>query len=128
MVAYAFAIDDAEPERTPLRPHLRLVPAIGGLTPSERQAAEIGRDDAFRFGWDAGLAGSGLLHGMIGALARLTGIKSVIPLADGRLEKLRLFTAMMRRDDRRVHAMGDDLLADGLTPAALREAIALALG
>jgi hypothetical protein len=127
MVAYAFAIDDAEPERAPLRPHLRLVPTIGGLTPGERQAVEIGRDDAFRFGWDVGLPGSGLLQGMIGAVARLTGIKSVVPLADGRLEKLRLFAAMMRRGDQRVHAMGDDLLADGLTPAALREVIVLAL-
>jgi hypothetical protein len=128
MVAYAFAVANDEQQGLPARAHLRLVPSIGGLTPGERHAVEIGRDDAFRFGWDAGLAGAGLPRRLIGALARFTGIKGVVPLADQRLEKLRLFTSMMRRRDRRVDAMGDDLLADGLTPAALHEAIALALG
>lgn len=110
------------------RPHLRLVPHAAGLVAAERQAVEIGRDDAFRFGWDAGFADGGAGRRLIMALARCIGLKGVKPLADERLEKLRLFAAMMRRDDRRVHDLGEELRAGGLSAAALHEAITLALG
>jgi hypothetical protein len=87
------------------RPHLRLVPVELGLSAAERQAAEIGRDDAFRH-----------------------GLPAVTPLADERLERIRLFASMMRRDDRRVHAQAEVLLAEGLSRTALRQVIDVALG
>lgn len=125
MLALAFA---HEPwPSAPARPRLWLVPAAPGLSPSEQQAVEIGREDAYRLGWDASVAGTSLKRRLIAALSRLTGIEGVIPLADTRLEKLRLFASMMRRDDRRVHALGEHLLADGLSPKALHQAIGLAL-
>ncbi|QJU58029.1 hypothetical protein HL653_09665 [Sphingomonas sp. AP4-R1] len=110
------------------RAHLRLVAHEAGLTTAERQAVEIGRDDAFRFGWDAGLVGGRAGRRLMAALAGFVGIRGVMPLADDRLEKLRLFAAMMRRDDRRVHDLGEELRAGGLSAAALHEAITLALG
>jgi hypothetical protein len=112
------------PTRSPSQPHLRLVPSAGRLTPTERQAVEIGRDDAYRLGWDAGLSRATWAKRLI---SRLTGIHGATALADQRLEKLRLFAAMMRRDDRRMHAVADELLVDGLSQGALHQAIALAL-
>jgi hypothetical protein len=117
-------LTDDRRTRSPAAPHLRLVPSSGRLTPTERQAVEIGRDDAFRLGWDAGLSRTNWVHRVI---ARLTGIHGATPLADARLEKLRLFAAMMRRDDRRMHAVADELVAEGLSQGALHQAIALAL-
>jgi hypothetical protein len=122
MVALALVSD--APSAPAKRSHLRLVPRVAGLTAAERQAVEIGRDDAFRYGWDAGVRPSRWTR----LVARLTGIRSVMPLADARLEALRLFAAMMRRDDRRVHDLADALLEDGLAEAALHQAVALALG
>ncbi|MDO6414916.1 hypothetical protein Q4F19_11035 [Sphingomonas sp. BIUV-7] len=124
--ALAFA-NDVQPALSSARPHLRLVEAAPGLTAGERQAVEIGRDDAFRHGWDAGLADRTPGRRLVAAIARWLGIQGVMPLADPRLERLRLFAAMMRRDDRRVHAMADLLRQDGINPAALHQAIALAL-
>lgn len=110
------------------RPQLRLVPPLPGLTPAERLAVEIGRDDAFRLGWDAGLAASGWQRGWRRLLVRMTGWQVATPLADARLETLRLFAGMMRRDDRRLHGLAEELLAKGLSKVALREAIGVALG
>jgi hypothetical protein len=110
------------PSRSPSQPHLRLVPPAGRLTPTERQAVEIGRDDAYRLGWDAGLARTTWINRLI---ARLTGIHGATALADQRLEKVRLFAAMMRRDDRRIHAAGPTRCWPmGSARTALHQAIA----
>ncbi|WP_293972323.1 hypothetical protein [Sphingomonas sp.] len=123
--ALAFANDDHAPVA---RPRLRLVPAAPGLSAMERQAVEIGRDDAFRPGWDASIAAPSWAERVATFLARTRrGMRAVVPLADPRLEKLRLFASMMRRDDRRLHDLADALLADGLSSVALHEAIGLAL-
>ena len=111
----------------PARPVLRLVPPLPGLSAAERQAVEIGRDDAFRHGWNASAAPS-LRRRFLALFGRATGLPGVTPLADARLEKLRLFASMMRRDDRRLHETADELLADGLNPFALHQAIRIALG
>jgi len=110
------------------RPHLRLVPVELGLSAAERQAAEIGRDDAFRHGWDASIARTAWRRRLGGLFVRMTGLPAVTPLADERLERIRLFASMMRRDDRRVHAQAEVLLAEGLSRTALRQVIDVALG
>jgi hypothetical protein len=122
--ALAFANENIA---APARPVLQLVPPSPGLSPAERQAVEIGRDDAFRHGWN-GSAGASWKRRFLALFGRATGVTGVTPLADRRLEKLRLFASMMRRDDRRLHDTADELLADGLNPFALHQAIRIALG
>jgi hypothetical protein len=122
----AMAFANEHPSGTEL-PLLRLVPAEAGLSAAERQAAEVGRTDAFRYGWDAGLARATWRRHLVALVSRVTGLRGVTPLADGRLEKIRLFAAMMRRDDRRLHTIADELIAEGLSRTALRQVIDVAL-
>lgn len=112
----------------PAPPRLRLVPRAERLNGAEQQAVRIGRGDAFRYGWDAGRARGPWQRRCATLLLRLTGLRPVTPLADPRLERLRLFACMMRRDDRGAEAMAAELLADGMSSDALHHAIALALG
>ena len=100
---------------------------LAPLNPLELSAAMLARTDAGRYGWDASSSsrGKGRLRDL---LARVTGIKGVTPLADARLEKLRLFACMVRRGDPRMGAVGDDLRGMGYRPQALRHVMTLALG
>jgi hypothetical protein len=108
-------------------PRLRFALSDHGLTAREAHAVETGRRDAFRLGWDASLPRSAFRRRLAALFTRLTGIESARPFADERLELLRLFACMMRRDDRRSGDTAERLLLLGVTPAALHQAIARAL-
>jgi hypothetical protein len=102
-----------------------VVPA--GLSPTERHAVSVGRADAFRMGWDASLPTAAWRRALARLFTRVTGIEPLAPFADARLEALRLFACMIRRDDRRTDAQAARLVAAGFSPAALHQAVGLAL-
>lgn len=95
---------------------------------TEIAAVMTGRADATRFGWEATAPARAWRRVATRLLVRLTGADQVRPFADARLEKLRLFAAMIARNDRRGDAMSAELLGLGFTPAMLHQAIRLALG
>lgn len=128
--AEMFTTDTADPVRiaepdSQLRP--RLVSTTGALTASEVQAVLIGRGDASRYGWDGSAPHSPLRRLARRVFARLTGIREVTLLADERLETLRLFACMMRRNDRRAEQVAEQLTLMGMSPGALYQAVGLAL-
>ena len=124
---HALAIDPWTSPKPVSRPHLRLVARTEGLTRREQDAVAVGRRDALAFGWDASLPRSPVRRAAAALFTRLTGIEGVTPFADERLELLRLFACMMRRDDRRADDIATRLLANGVSPEALHHAITLAL-
>ena len=98
-----------------------------GLDDREVHAVAVGRADAFRYGWSASPRSSGIGRRLTSWIATLAGVRRVTPFADERLEALRLFACMMRRDDRRIDDLAARLLAAGFSQAALHQATNLAL-
>lgn len=98
------------------------------LDPAERTIVLLARADSRRFGWDAAPPRSHAAAALRRLFVGLTGIATVAPLADPRLERLRLFACMMRNGDARADAMAERLMLDGYGESALREAVGLALG
>lgn len=102
-------------------------PSARTLSDREAHAVAVGRADAFRLGWDASLPRSRVRRAIGRWLVLVTGVRPATGFADERLEELRLFAGMMRRDDRRADAVAERLLRLGYSRAALRQAITLAL-
>ena len=98
-----------------------------GLSKGEIDAATIGRADAARYGWDAAVPRSQVRRLFGRLLFALTGIEKARPLADQRLELIRLFSCMIRRGDRRASGIAADLLGLGYTQQALHQALVIAL-
>lgn len=95
------------------------------LSPLEAVVVEIGCKDASRTGWDASFQPSRTQR--IKCLFRsVTGARSVTPLADERLELLRLLACTIRRNDPRSEGLIQRLVDRGMKPAALVEAISRA--
>ena len=97
------------------------------LDTQEVHAVVAGRRDAHRLNWDASLPQGRMRKLARRWLRRLTGLEEARPFASERLEALRLFACMLRRDDRRAFAVADRLQTLGLTQTALREAVGITL-
>ncbi|USI75180.1 hypothetical protein [Sphingomonas morindae] len=98
------------------------------LTELEILALRIGYDEAFRPGWEDSLssilaASPSFFIRLLSTLAWLTGTPRVLPLANERLDMLRLLASALRRGDHRVGELMDRLLALGISRTALDAAI-----
>lgn len=102
------------------------LPAV--LTPLEWRVVMLARREADRFG--AAAIGSGNAAGRwLGRVwSRVTGREGVRRLADDRLEALRQFVCLARRNDRRLCAAATGLAALGFAPAAIELARTAAIG
>ncbi|MFS0738088.1 hypothetical protein ABC347_13645 [Sphingomonas sp. 1P06PA] len=103
-----------------------LAPTV--LTPLEWRVVMLARREADRFGAAAIGSGSAAGRWLGRAWARMTGQEGVRRLADDRLEALRQFVCLARRNDRRLCAAATGLAALGFAPAAIELARAAALG
>ena len=115
------------PDPAPSGPCLAVASEKAYLTVEELNAIAVGRADATGYVWHASLPSSVLKRQIRRFVRLLTGIEGANPLANERLEKLRLFACMLRRGDRRFDGFAAELIEQGYQPRALHQAIRAAL-
>jgi hypothetical protein len=93
-----------------------------GLTDCERTVVVIGYAEAFRRGWQASRPTSGFGRRVLNLIQWWGGQQRITPLANTRLELLRLFACTLRRCDPRSSEIEARLIALETTSIAIREA------
>jgi hypothetical protein len=93
-----------------------------GLTDLERTVVVIGHAEAFRRGWQASRPTSSFGRRVFDLMQWWDGRQRITPLANARLELLRLFACTLSRRDTRSSEIEHRLIALGTTLIAMREA------